>query len=65
MTDATVPVPKVPAFAWVLLAVAVALFALEVYLMTRNATPRKPCHGCSDADLGLVLDEPNHSEVPK
>jgi hypothetical protein len=25
---------------------------------------RKPCHGCSDADLGLVID-PEPSQAPK
>ena len=41
---------------------ALALLVLYLILMLRDqmapaGAHRKPCHGCSDADLGLTLDE--------
>lgn len=58
MAEAVVP-------KWLMYVWAFALVLMVVYLLMLIAqevqgkpiVTRKPCHGCSDADLGLTLEE--------
>ena len=66
MSDVAVPTVSKPVLI-LYVAVLVLLGALvAVWLVQALQSPagaRKPCHGCTDADLGLVVDDAP-SEAP-
>lgn len=48
---------------WLGLLILAVLVGASWYLDSKRDAIRKPCHGCSDADLGLVL--PAEEAPPK